>query len=194
MKFEQTHWLRKSIKVMVREGCVYNENGVNLFFNGKDLNPDLEPITTTRTVFLARCGYEYFTHSYSHGPISEAMMWASREVAKCFLKSYDYTFDIIEFKLVEVKPTIRITLTSEGTDGVWTRVFQNFNSLSRDTLDELLLQDIKEAQIFAYEDSKRSGELKRLRDILQHAFPCIRTYDIILGGVLLGHLEYEVIK
>ncbi|KKM79651.1 hypothetical protein LCGC14_1347750 [marine sediment metagenome] len=149
-----------------------------------------------KTVFLARCGYEYFTYSYSHGPIDKAMMWASREAAECYLKPLNATYGIIEFKLVEIKPTVKITLTSRGTDVVWTKVFPNFDlkkPLYRDTLSNLLLQDIKETQDRGR--PRHSGELVKLRTILHCVYPMIsKSFDIVLGGVLLGHIEYEVIK
>ncbi len=145
-----------------------------------------------KTVFLARCGYEYFTYSYSPGPIDEAMMWASLEAAKCYRKPLNVTYDIVKFKLVEIKPVIRITLTSEGTDEVWTKVFDFQKPLQRDTLSNLLLADIKEARRHS---NARGGGLIKLRIILQHARPIIsKSFDIVLGGVLLGHIEYRVVE
>lgn len=148
----------------------------------------------TRTVFLARYrDGTYFTETNSRGPIDAAKLWSTRQNAEFHLACRP-DFEIIEFKLVEVKPTVKITLTSKGTDRIWTKMFPNYdftNPLRRETLSELLLQDIKEAQ--RQNKSGRSGELAKLRAILRHALPRIETYDIILGGVLLGHLEFEII-
>ncbi|MEE9548706.1 MAG: hypothetical protein V3V68_05060 [Nitrosomonadaceae bacterium] len=144
-----------------------------------------------KTVFLARNRYgAYYTSITNTGSINDALVFGTREAPGRYLEP-EATFDIVEFRLVEVKPTVRITLTSEGTRGVWIKVFPNFdlkNPLRRTTLDRLLLREIKE------EVGQRSEELIRLRTMLQFALPEIKTYDIELGGVLLGHIEYEVIK
>ncbi len=151
-----------------------------------------------KTVFMIRRDDGmYLTEGHALCYIDGAAIFLTREQAE-YSSRHLIAYDIIEFKLVEVKPTIKITLTSEGTDAVWIKVFLNFdlkNLLSKNTLDAYLFSDIEKAQ----RDSNdcridRSGELAKLRTILQFALPRIETHDIVLGGVLLGHIEYEVIK
>lgn len=151
-------------------------------------------------VYLLRKNDAYLTKpNYAPGPIATAAIFTSEDAAcKWFYRSGMYEVESVKFKLVEVKPTVRITLTSKGTDEVWIKVLNLKKPLYRETLSELLLQDIEEAQGIARKNkdykSKRSGGLARLRAILQHALYQCETHDIILGGVLLGHLEYEVIE
>ena len=140
-----------------------------------------------KTVFLA----QHRDGTYLADFTSTTVIFFSLEDAEFHLKYYP-DFKATEFKLVEVKPTIRITLTSEGTDEVWVKVFDFQKPIYKGTLDKLLYQDIKEVP---RKFNVRRDELIKLRAILHHACPIIlKSQDIVLGGVLLGHIEYEVIK
>ena len=191
MKFVQTHLLEvpvDTIEVMVKDGRVYDVNGIDLG-PVENLKLRLERLTVvTRTVFVAQhVSGMYFSGSATLGPIDEASIFFTKGHVERLLLSSD-VFNIIEYKLVEIKPTVRITLTSG--DRVWARDIDSTKPLRRDALSELLLQDIKWHQDRG--DKVRSGELRDLRAILQYASSCV-SHGIKLGGVLLGHIECEVL-